>query len=105
MGALAPIGYIVPGLAIDLILWVTGKLCVPRTERMVLANGIAAPYAALTANLIVFRLSGIVLALYLCVLACSGIACGFLGAKLTERLIPVIGERQKKRYQKESTVI
>lgn len=106
MGALSPIGYIIPGLAIDLIMWATGKVTLSRTERMVLANGIAAPCAALTANCIVFRLSGVVLALYLCAAASSGILCGFLGARIAERLIPVIGVEIKKDYQmKESSSI
>lgn len=96
MGALSPIGYIVPGIVIDFVLAVTGKLKLPRTARMVFANAIAAPCAALTANFIVFRLSGIVLALYLSVAASSGILCGYLGALLAKKLIPIIGTPKNK---------
>lgn len=98
MGALAPIGYIMPGLAIDLVLHLAEKLHLPRTERMVLANGLAAPCAAFTANCIVFHLSGIVLALYLCVAMSSGILCGFLGSRIVPRLTPVVGAKMEKRY-------
>ncbi len=98
MGALAPIGYIVPGLVIDLVLKATEKMPISRTERMILANGIAAPCAAFTANCIVFHLSGVVLALYLCVGFSSGLLCGFLGAKIVPRLMPVIGVQIRKEY-------
>lgn len=106
MGALSPIGYIVPGIAIDLVLALSGKLKLPRTSRMVLANAIAAPCAALTANLIVFRLGGIVLALYVSVAASSGLVCGFLGAALAKKLIPIIGAQRNKEdsHHEEKTV-
>ena len=99
MGALAPIGYIMPGLAIDLVLKATEKLPLSRTERMVLANGLAAPCAAFTANCIVFHLSGIVLALYLCVALSTGVLCGFLGARVVPRLVPVIGVKLRRNYE------
>lgn len=104
MGALAPIGYIMPGFAIDLVLKVTEKLPLSRTERMVLANGIAAPCAAFSANCIVFHLNGVVLALYLCVALSSGILCGILGARIVPRLIPVIGVQVKKEHYKKERV-
>ena len=91
MGALAPVGYIVPGLVIDLVLKGTAKTPLSRADRMALANGLAAISAAATANLIVFRLSGVVLALHACIALSSGILCGLLGAKIAQRLTPVIG--------------
>lgn len=80
MGILSPIGYIVPGLAVDVILHLARKL--PLTERLVLTNCIASVCASLTANWIVFRLSGAPLLLYLSVAAFSGALCGLLGAKI-----------------------
>ena len=91
MGALAPIGYIVPGLVIDILLAVTRKSPLSRRDRMVLANAAAAPCAALTANLIVFHLHGVVLLLYLCVSATSGAIFGLAGAGIVRRLTPVFG--------------
>lgn len=79
MGALSPIGYIVPGLAIDLMLLLSRSL--PLTDRLVLTNAAASVCASLTANAIVFRLRGTPLILYLCVAAFSGAACGLIGAK------------------------
>lgn len=84
MGILSPIGYIVPGIAIDLILLLTKRL--PHMDRMVLANTAASACAALTANAIVFHLKGTPLALYLCVASVSGAFCGLLGA----RMVPLI---------------
>lgn len=95
MGALSPIGYIVPGLVIDLVFAITKNTRMSRSERIVLANAAASPCAALAANLIVFHLSGIVLLLYLSVAATSGAFCGLLGAKLAARLAPVIGAGPK----------
>ena len=91
MGALSPIGYIVPGLVIDLLARLTRNAPLTLTERAVLLNAVAAPAAALAANLVVFRLRGVVLLLYLCVAATSGVICGLLAAKLVRRLTPVIG--------------
>ena len=91
MGALAPIGYIVPGLVIDLLLAVTRKSPLSRRDRVVLANAAASPCAALTANIIVFRLSGVVLLLYLCVSATSGTIFGLAGGSLASRLTPIFG--------------
>lgn len=101
MGALSPIGYIMPGLAIDLILYLTRKMKMPPTERMVLANALSALCAALSANFIVFHLRGVVLLLYLCVAATSGAVCGLLGERLFRRLKPVIGGRPDKKAAKQ----
>lgn len=101
MGALSPIGYIMPGLAIDLILLLTRKMRMPPTERMVLANALSALCATLSANFIVFHLRGVVLLLYLCVAATSGAVCGLLGERLFRRLKPVIGGRPDKKAAKQ----
>lgn len=86
MGALSPIGYITPGLAIDLIYWLPVCRKASATVRMMLANGLAAVAASVTANLIVFHLRGAVLWLYLCVSATSGSLFGILGASIAARV-------------------
>ena len=101
MGALAPIGYIMPGIAIDVILYLTRNMRILASERMVLANAVAATCAALSANFIVFHLHGVVLLLYLCVSATSGAVCGLLGERLFRRLKPVIRRESNKKTVKE----
>ena len=91
MGALSPIGYILPGLVIDLLLTITRKLSLSRTDQAVLLNAAASCSASLAANLIVFRLQGFALVLYLCVSATSGVICGLLASELVRRLMPVVG--------------
>ena len=91
MGALSPLGYIVPALVIDLLVGLTQRLRLPRTERAVIINAAAGICAALTANLIVFRLRGAALVLYLCIAATSGAICGLAASELVRRLGPVIG--------------
>ncbi len=90
MGALSPVGYIAPGLVIDLVFMATKDRPLSRGERVVLANTLASPAAALAANCIVFHLSGVVLLLYLSIAAASGAFCGVLAARLASRLAPVI---------------
>ena len=86
MGLLTPIGYFMPGAAIDLVYSLEKYVKFTRTERMVFANALAAVTASLTANIIVFRLSGPVLLLYLCVSATSGTLFGFLGSSIVARM-------------------
>ena len=96
MGALSVIGYVVPGIVIDILLFVTRKSPLPCRERVVLSNAIAAPCAALTANFIVFHLQGTALLLYLCVSATSGAIFGLLGAEIARRLTPIFGAEVNK---------
>lgn len=91
MGALSPIGYILPGLMIDLLAWATKNTPLSLPGRMALLNACAALIASLTANTIVFRLWGPPLLLYACVSVTSGAMCGLLGAQVTARVKPVIG--------------
>ena len=95
MGALSPIGYILPGLAVDLTMAAGRKTGVPQKEQMVIANLLAGVCASFTANCIIFRLRGAALALYLCVAAVSGGICGLSGAQITKRLTPVFRTEQK----------
>jgi len=93
MGALSPLGYILPGALIDLLAWAARRGRLPVAGRMLLLNSAAGVCAALTANWIVFRLWGIALLLYVCVAATSGALCGLLGAQIVSRLSPVLGVR------------
>lgn len=90
MGALSPIGYIVPGIVIDLLVLFTRNSKIPPTNRAAFINVVAGCSAALTANIIVFRLVGIPLLLYLSVALTSGAICGVLGAEIVRRISPVI---------------
>jgi len=92
MGALSPIGYIVPGLVIDCVFLITRRTKLELTHKMLLANALAGVSASLAANLIVFRLKGVVFLLYLSVACTCGAICGLLGAGVTKRLLPVIGK-------------
>jgi uncharacterized membrane protein YfcA len=94
MGALAPIGYILPGIVIDMVLLGAGKLPGRRCKGILTASILSSVTACLTADLIVFNLNGIVLLVYTLVAAASGSICGLLGERLVERLRPVIGIRQ-----------
>ena len=96
MGLLSPIGYIMPGLAIDLVYRLFSSPKIARSDRMVLANGLAAVTASVTANLIVFHLQGPVLWLYLCVSATSGSLYGLLGSTVMSRLGIVFDQYQNK---------
>lgn len=98
MGLLSPVGYIVPGMLIDVFMAAGDKLSLPLEDRLTLANSAAAAVASLTANLIVFRLQGVVLALYVCIALCSGAGCGLLGGRIARRLMPVVsmGKRRCK---------
>lgn len=95
MGALAPIGYILPGLVIDCVLWMTGRTALSRTDRLVCANTLAAAAACLIANLIVFRLWGPILLLYLCVSCTCGALFGLLGSKVTPAVQRAVSGIQK----------
>lgn len=88
MGALSVVGYVVPGLVIDILTAAAGRM--PRQAAAMLTNSLASAAAALTADLIVFRLGGIPLALYVCVAASSGALCGLLAEKLIQRLRPIV---------------
>lgn len=90
MGALAPIGYIIPGVMIDLTrrTWTRGWLRME--ESIVLAGILASVSAALSANGIVFHLQGPALWLYGAVAATSGGICGLLAGLLVRRLKPIV---------------
>ena len=90
MGALSPLGYIVPGFVIDCVMVLSRKIDLGDDLTMLLANMLSAASASLTANIIVFRLSGVVLLLYVSVALTSGAICGVLGGSLVPRLRPIL---------------
>ena len=90
MGALSPIGYILPGIAIDLLTWTLGRTRLSDPSKLALINSCAGVVASLTACAIVFHLQGPVLLLYLCVSATSGAVCGTLGAEIVRRIRPLL---------------
>jgi len=86
MGLLSPIGYLLPGLVIDLVYRISSPFSLSRTDRTVLSNSGAAAAASMAANLIVFRLPGPALCLYLGVSATAGAFYGLLASSITARI-------------------
>ena len=103
MGALSPIGYIVPGFVIDCVMWAARRLNAKTQYTVIIANMFSAAAASITANFIVFRLSGVVLLLYVSVALTSGAVCGALGGELLRRLqnIKPSANRKDDHYEKE----
>lgn len=96
MGALSPIGYIIPGIVIDAVFYLFQKTGLSRQTIMVTANMMAGGAAGMTANLIVFHLRGIPLALYITVSLASGALCGTLAHSLSVRLSPIFNREEEK---------
>lgn len=90
MGFLAPIGYILPGIVIDLILCLSRKIAKDPGPGIMPAMILSSVTACLTATVLVFRLRGLVLLLYVCVSAASGSLCGLLTVSMVCRLKPII---------------
>ena len=90
MGILSPVGYIVPGILIDLIIVLCKKTHISRIIMLMTANAFAAVGTSLTANIIVFHLWGPPLWLYIMVAMTSGAICGILGNEIACRLLPAI---------------
>ena len=89
MGMLSPIGYLLPGIAIDITLSFCERSGMSLPLSMILANAAGSLTAALTANFIVFRLHGAVLALYMLIGLISGGICGLLAAVICKRIRPL----------------
>ena len=90
MGVLSPLGYIIPGLVMDGLFALGSRLGLSQADRLALSNAAGSAAAALTANAIVFHLWGLILLVYVCVAALSGMLFGMLGGILAEKLRPVI---------------
>ena len=102
MGILSPIGYIVPGIVIDLIFLLSRKTGLGTDLTLTLANMLGAAAAGLTANLIVFHLPGVPLALYIVVALASGAVCGGFAGVLVKRLRPVISASRASDFEEQS---
>ena len=89
MGMMSPIGYIVPGIVIDLAIAFCEKYNAGTIFTMTCSNAAASLAAALTANFIVFNLHGAVLALYLLIALFSGALCGLLSSLIFRRIRPL----------------
>ena len=89
MGMLSPVGYIVPGIAIDIVIAVCLRYSAGLTGTMTAANAAGSLAAALTADFIVFRLHGAVLALYLLIALISGGVCGLMASFIFRRIRPL----------------
>lgn len=90
MGILSPLGYVMPGLVMDGIFKLGHQFNLRAADTFILANSLGAIAAALTANLIVFHLRGMILLVYVCVAALSGALFGLLGSILARKLRPAI---------------
>ncbi|MCQ2554317.1 MAG: hypothetical protein MJ171_01525 [Clostridia bacterium] len=78
VGALAVISYMVPGLLIDIIILLSGKIGLSDSVKIYLSSILGSVAAALTANILVFGLRGVPLLLYISVSATTGALCAFL---------------------------
>ena len=95
LGILAPIGYVVPGLVIDLTLWLFRRWNAPTAIMAACIAGLLA--ASLTANALVFRLHGIVLLLYLSLPCTTDAIRGLVAIPLLARLRPVLNPPVKQK--------
>ncbi len=89
MGTLSPFGYLMPGIIIDIVIALCRRCNVSQLIAMTSANAAGSLAAALTANFIVFRLRGAVLALYLLIALISGGLCGLLATVIYKRIRPL----------------
>lgn len=90
LGILSPIGYIVPGIIIDCVVWACRKAKLSIKPSMVLTSILASVTAAVTASLLIFRLKGWPLILYISVGIAAGALFGGLAQLLYSRLLPLI---------------
>ena len=90
MGALAPIGYIAPGIVIDICYLIARKLKSTSLISVPVANALAGICAAVFKNAVSYRIGGPLLVLYLVVAAISGVVFGILGMLLLRILKPII---------------
>lgn len=101
MGMLSPIGYIVPGIVIDLVIGISRKA--DPLLSMCAANMAGSIAASLTANFIVFHLHGAVLALYLIISMICGGVCGMIARVLAKRLSPLYRKTDIPAEERESS--
>ncbi|SFR63526.1 hypothetical protein [[Clostridium] aminophilum] len=90
MGILAPIGYILPGIVIDSVMFFSEKFAGSRRHGILAASILSSAAACLAADFLIFRLHGLVLTVYVLVAVTSGSVFGLLAQTLSEKLRPVI---------------
>ena len=92
MGALAFVGYIIPGIIIDICYFLAKRVNIQNLMVIVvpLSNGIASVSAAFFKNSVTYRIGGSLLVLYIFVALVSGIVFGILGVALLKILKPII---------------
>ena len=90
MGILMIIGYIIPGIIIELSFLFLRKFNFFSSNTIAVTNALAGAAAAIFANAVTFGLKGIVLLLYISVGFTSGVIFGYLGTLLLKRLKPVL---------------
>ena len=84
LGILSPVGYMIPGIAIDLVFLLLRNA---KPETKIMTACIIAPLSAsLTANALIFQLKGVVLLLYAGVACSTGALCGLIAIPLAGRL-------------------
>ncbi len=76
MGLLLPLSYIIPGVVIDLVMFIGGNVRLSGRICVFFACILSSVSAALFANIVVFHLPMKVLTVYLCLAALSGAVCG-----------------------------
>ena len=86
LGALAPLGYAIPGLIIDICVLELPKTVLKEEVQITATCAFASIAACVTANVIVFGLHGAVMLLYGLVAFAIGMICGLLAAKLVKLL-------------------
>jgi hypothetical protein len=101
MGMMSPVGYILPGIIIDITIALCTRCNAGIPVTMITANAAGSVMAALTANFIVFRLHGAVLALYLLIGLISGGICGLIAAVIHRRIRPLYRNTEDHSVQKE----
>lgn len=98
MGALSPIGYLIPGIVIDLVFMLCDRLDPDPFITLAAANMAGSAAASITANFIVFRLRGAVLCLYVLTgMICGGV-CGMIADILIRRLRPLFRPEGQYRF-------
>ncbi len=102
MGILAPIGYVIPGLIVDIVLWAGRRGHLDKMVSCLLANMLSSAAAALTANIIVFRLRGLVLALYVAVSLFTGAVSGLAAGRAVRRLEVILKAHGGKEVSRET---
>lgn len=90
MGLLMVVGYIVPGIVIEICLLIFRKLKIVSSNTIAVTNALAGASATVFANAVTFGLKGIALVLYVAVGFTSGVIFGYLGALLLKRLRPIL---------------